>query len=168
MKLSCHVMWWSAMLNSIISVRPICQFHFNSIFWGLLLITNCPWYCWTDNREVHLIKILVVWVLEVIYSMGDGYNLIGQWRAACTPVIGLRHAIFRPLITATSKSHLNFCTLWTFCRRMPMLHNCHGLINYIDTQAKCRRNKNWPVKGLCGRFCLSKAPFAPRYLFGVA
>ncbi len=30
----------------------------------------------------------------------------------------------------------------------------HGLINYIDTKAKCRNLKNWPVKGLlCGR-CL--------------
>jgi len=30
-----------------------------------------------------------------------------------------------------------------------------GLINYIDTKAKCRHLKNWPVKGLCGR-CLSE------------
>ncbi len=30
----------------------------------------------------------------------------------------------------------------------------HGLINYIDTIAKCYYLKNWPVKGLCGR-CLS-------------
>ncbi len=29
----------------------------------------------------------------------------------------------------------------------------HGLINYIDTKAKCRNLKNWPVKGLRGR-CL--------------
>ncbi len=29
----------------------------------------------------------------------------------------------------------------------------HGLINYIDTKAKCCNLKNWPVKGLCGR-CL--------------
>ncbi len=29
----------------------------------------------------------------------------------------------------------------------------HGLMNYIDTKAKCRNLKNWPVKGLCGR-CL--------------
>ncbi len=29
----------------------------------------------------------------------------------------------------------------------------HGLINHIDTKAKCRNLKNWPVKGLCGR-CL--------------
>ncbi len=27
----------------------------------------------------------------------------------------------------------------------------HGLVNYIDTKAKCRHLKNWPVKGLCGR-----------------
>jgi hypothetical protein len=26
----------------------------------------------------------------------------------------------------------------------------HGLINYIDTKAKCCHLKNWPVKGLCG------------------
>ncbi len=26
-----------------------------------------------------------------------------------------------------------------------------GLINYIDSKAKCRHLKNWPVKGLCGR-----------------
>ena len=29
----------------------------------------------------------------------------------------------------------------------------HGLINYIDTKAKCCNLKNWLVKGLCGR-CL--------------
>jgi hypothetical protein len=29
----------------------------------------------------------------------------------------------------------------------------HGLINYIDTKAKCRNLKNVPVKRLCGR-CL--------------
>ncbi len=28
----------------------------------------------------------------------------------------------------------------------------HGLINYIDTMAKFRHLKNWPVKGLCGRY----------------
>ncbi len=26
---------------------------------------------------------------------------------------------------------------------------CHGLINYIDTKAKCRHLKNLPAKGLC-------------------
>jgi hypothetical protein len=26
----------------------------------------------------------------------------------------------------------------------------HGLINYIDTIAKCRHLNNWPVKGICG------------------
>ncbi len=26
------------------------------------------------------------------------------------------------------------------------------LFNYIDTKAKCRHLKSWPVKGLCGRF----------------
>jgi hypothetical protein len=31
----------------------------------------------------------------------------------------------------------------------------HGLINYIDTKAKCRHLKHWPVKGLGGR-CLSE------------
>jgi hypothetical protein len=31
----------------------------------------------------------------------------------------------------------------------------HGLINSIDTEAKCRQLKKWPVKGLCGR-CLSE------------
>jgi hypothetical protein len=31
----------------------------------------------------------------------------------------------------------------------------HGLINYIDTKAKCRYLKKWSVKGLCGR-CLSE------------
>jgi hypothetical protein len=31
----------------------------------------------------------------------------------------------------------------------------HGLINYIDTKAKCRNLKNLPAKGLCGR-CLSE------------
>ncbi len=28
----------------------------------------------------------------------------------------------------------------------------HWLIHYIDTKAKCCRLKNWPVKGLCGRW----------------
>ncbi len=27
----------------------------------------------------------------------------------------------------------------------------HRLINYIDTEAKCRHLKNWPVRGLCSR-----------------
>ncbi len=31
----------------------------------------------------------------------------------------------------------------------------HGLTHYIDTKAKCRHLKNWPVKGHCGR-CLSE------------
>ncbi len=31
----------------------------------------------------------------------------------------------------------------------------HGLINYIDTNAKCRHLKNWAIKGLCDR-CLSE------------
>ncbi len=31
----------------------------------------------------------------------------------------------------------------------------HELINFIDTKAKCRHIKNWPVKGLCGR-CVSE------------
>ncbi len=31
----------------------------------------------------------------------------------------------------------------------------HGLINYIETKAKCRHPKNWHVKGLCGS-CLSE------------
>ncbi len=30
----------------------------------------------------------------------------------------------------------------------------HGLINYIESNAKCRHLKNWPIKGLRGR-CLS-------------
>ncbi len=37
----------------------------------------------------------------------------------------------------------------------PTVSNCsyHGLINYIDTKAKCHHlNKNLPVKGLCVRF----------------
>jgi hypothetical protein len=34
------------------------------------------------------------------------------------------------------------------------LRTDHGLINYIDTKAKCRLKKNLPVKGLSGR-CLS-------------
>ncbi len=33
------------------------------------------------------------------------------------------------------------------------LHSRHGLIYFIDTKAKCRHLKNWPVKGLCSR-CL--------------
>ncbi len=33
-------------------------------------------------------------------------------------------------------------------------NSTHGLINYIDTKAKCSHLKIWPVKGLCGR-CLS-------------
>jgi hypothetical protein len=37
----------------------------------------------------------------------------------------------------------------------PLIINInHGLINYIDTKAKCHL-KNWPVKGFCGR-CLSE------------
>jgi len=35
-----------------------------------------------------------------------------------------------------------------------LIHFKHGLINYIDTNAKCRHLKNLPVTGLCGR-CLS-------------
>ncbi len=31
----------------------------------------------------------------------------------------------------------------------------HGLLNYIDTKAKCRHLKNGPVKGVCSR-CLSE------------
>ncbi len=31
----------------------------------------------------------------------------------------------------------------------------HWLINYVDTKAKCRHLKSWPVCGLCGR-CLSQ------------
>jgi hypothetical protein len=34
----------------------------------------------------------------------------------------------------------------------------HGLINYLDTKAKCRRLKNLPVKGLCGRCLFVWAP----------
>jgi hypothetical protein len=30
----------------------------------------------------------------------------------------------------------------------------HGLINYIDSNAKCRHLKNLPLKGLCD-MCLS-------------
>ncbi len=36
-----------------------------------------------------------------------------------------------------------------------LLGSLHGLINYIDTKAKCRHLKYWPVKGLFGK-CLSK------------
>ncbi len=36
-----------------------------------------------------------------------------------------------------------------------LLGENHGLLNYIDTKAKCRHLKNWPVKALCGR-CLSE------------
>ncbi len=41
----------------------------------------------------------------------------------------------------------------------PIFHHCrvviciHGLINYVDTKAKCRHPKTLSVKGLCGR-CL--------------
>jgi hypothetical protein len=35
----------------------------------------------------------------------------------------------------------------------PLHSSDHGLINYIDTEAKCCHLKNWPEKGLCGR-CL--------------
>jgi hypothetical protein len=34
-------------------------------------------------------------------------------------------------------------------------HGNHGLINYMDTKAKCRHLKNLTVKGLCG-WCLSE------------
>ncbi len=36
-----------------------------------------------------------------------------------------------------------------------MLPHAHGLINYIDTKAKCHHLKNKSVEGLCGR-CLSE------------
>ncbi len=44
------------------------------------------------------------------------------------------------------------CVSWVwllFWIRTVPLH--HGLVNYMDTKAKCRHPKNWPVKGLCGR-----------------
>ncbi len=34
-------------------------------------------------------------------------------------------------------------------------HTLFNYIDYIDTEAKSRHLKNWPVKGLCGR-CLSE------------
>jgi hypothetical protein len=37
------------------------------------------------------------------------------------------------------------------CHRKHMKQD-HGLFNYIDNNAKCRHLKNWPVKGLCGRW----------------
>jgi hypothetical protein len=43
----------------------------------------------------------------------------------------------------------------------------HGLINYIDTKAKCRHKKKLTCKGLCGR-CLSVCgPCSSRFLFRV-
>ncbi len=42
------------------------------------------------------------------------------------------------------------------------LWQCHGLIKYIDTKAKCCHLKNWPVNGLCGR-CLSVCGPLPSY-----
>jgi hypothetical protein len=45
-----------------------------------------------------------------------------------------------------------------FCHKTPD----HGLINYKDIKAKCRRLKILPVKGLCGRcLYLSEAPSPP-------
>jgi hypothetical protein len=43
-------------------------------------------------------------------------------------------------------------------------HGCHGLINYIDTKAKCCHLENWPwpVKGLCCR-CLAVWGPLPSY-----
>ncbi len=38
----------------------------------------------------------------------------------------------------------------------------YWLINYIDTKAKCRHLKKWPVEGLCGRCYLSAVPSPPR------
>jgi hypothetical protein len=39
-------------------------------------------------------------------------------------------------------------------RRVHAARVHHGLTNYIETKAKCRHQKNLPLKGLCGR-CLS-------------
>jgi hypothetical protein len=43
----------------------------------------------------------------------------------------------------------------------------HGLINYIDTKAKCRHLKKWTRKGtFAAGVYLSEAPSPPRFLFG--
>jgi hypothetical protein len=47
------------------------------------------------------------------------------------------------------------CTCITHKYLSPVHGWHHGLINYIDTKAKCSLLKNLPVKGLCGR-CLSE------------
>ncbi len=60
------------------------------------------------------------------------YNKPDYWREVTLHLlIGQKQDI--PLISASQKQH--------------------GLINYIDTKAKCLPSKkNWPVKGLSGRF----------------
>ncbi len=37
----------------------------------------------------------------------------------------------------------------------------HGLINFIDTKAKCRHLKNWPVRDFVAGVYLSEAPSPP-------
>jgi hypothetical protein len=49
-----------------------------------------------------------------------------------------------------------FCHIVYLLKNVPSytFHRNHGLINYIDTKAKCCHLKSWQGEGLCGR-CLS-------------
>ncbi len=40
--------------------------------------------------------------------------------------------------------------IWNLPKPMALMAWVHGLINYIDTKAKCHHLKNLLVKGLCG------------------
>jgi hypothetical protein len=93
-------------------------------------------------------RVAVTW-LSYIY----GPELIVRWHITCA---GIAH------LCLTRLHYLNLGNLYLEVQYsrpayslVPMLYaSVHGLINYIDTKAKCRHLKNLSVKEFCGR-CLS-------------
>jgi hypothetical protein len=61
--------------------------------------------------------------------------------------------LFQTLLLAKEESRCPLCNGLChelFFNRALSVPVDHGLINYIDTTAKCRHLQNLPVKGLCG------------------
>ncbi len=67
----------------------------------------------------------------------------------------LLSSVFTVYIAACHLAHwdlpLGWREWWLVKVPTSRVSSSHGLINYIDTKAKCCHRKNLPVKGLCGR-----------------
>ncbi len=140
-------MFWS---NSLLVTNATCTSPchvWQSLYAHWIRVFLC-WYFalrWVKNNcflsrsissvNVRLFRILFLMILNCFIALNCTFYCVGK------------KFTFR-LLRSMARRKLNFKLIWaTF-----ILTVYYGLINYIDTEAKCRHLKKWPVKGLLRRF----------------